>query len=237
MTSAGYTAQCSFVFFKSTLPGVKWRRPFSYPVSAMSRAPQRLTDRKREAIVRAAVEEFRASGYEATSMDRIAEVAGVSKRTVYNHFPSKEALFSMILEELWERSVASDALPYRADQPLQAQLMQLLGQKLELLSDANFIDLARVAMAEIIHSPERAQAIVCRMGEKESGESAWIRAAIADGRLRRVDSEFAGHQLHGLVKSFAFWPQVTMGQAPLNEQERARVAESAVAMFLGYYAV
>ncbi|HCT25152.1 MAG TPA: TetR family transcriptional regulator, partial [Stenotrophomonas sp.] len=50
----------------------------------MSRAPQRLTDRKREAIVRAAVEEFRASGYEATSMDRIAEVAGVSKRTVYN---------------------------------------------------------------------------------------------------------------------------------------------------------
>ncbi len=203
----------------------------------MSRAPQRLTDRKRDAIVRAAVEEFRASGYEATSMDRIAEVAGVSKRTVYNHFPSKEALFSMILEELWERSVASDALPYRADLPLQAQLMQLLGQKLELLSDANFIDLARVAMAEIIHSPERAQAIVCRMGEKESGESAWIRAAIADGRLRKVDPEFAGHQLHGLVKSFAFWPQVTMGQAPLNEQERARVAESAVAMFLGYYAV
>ncbi len=134
----------------------------------MPRAPQRLTDRKREAIVRAAVEEFRAAGYEATSMDRIAEAAGVSKRTVYNHFPSKEALFSMILEELWERSVASDALPYRADQPLQAQLLQLLGQKLELLSDANFIDLARVAMAEIIHSPERAQAIVCRMGEKEA---------------------------------------------------------------------
>lgn len=80
--------------------GVKWWRPFSYPVPAMPRAPQRLTDRKRDAIVRAAVEEFRASGYEATSMDRIAEAAGVSKRTVYNHFPSKEALFSMILEEL-----------------------------------------------------------------------------------------------------------------------------------------
>ena len=58
-----------------------------------------------------------------------------------------------------------------------------------------------VAMAEIIHSPERAQAIVCRMGEKESGVSAWIRAAIADGRLRQVDPEFAGHQLQGLVDS------------------------------------
>ncbi|MGG6341650.1 TetR/AcrR family transcriptional regulator [Stenotrophomonas indicatrix] len=203
----------------------------------MSRAPQRLTDRKREAIVRAAVEEFRSAGYEATSMDRIAAVAGVSKRTVYNHFPSKKELFALILEELWHSSVASVELPYRADQPLDMQLLQLLRQKLDLLGDANFIDLARVAMAEIIHSPERAQAIVCRMGEKESGVSAWIRAAIADGRLREVDPEFAGHQLQGLVKSFAFWPQVTMGQAPLAPAERKRVAESAVAMFLGFYAV
>ncbi len=205
--------------------------------SAMPRATQRLTDRKREAIVRAAVEEFRSAGYEATSMDRIAAVAGVSKRTVYNHFPSKEELFALILEELWQSSVASVELPYRADQPLDVQLLQLLRQKLDLLGDANFIDLARVAMAEIIHSPERAQAIVCRMGEKESGVSAWIRAAIADGRLRQVDPEFAGHQLQGLVKSFAFWPQVTMGQAPLAQAERTRVAESAVAMFLGFYAV
>ena len=204
--------------------------------SAMPRTPQRLTDRKREAIVRAAVEEFRAAGYEATSMDRIAAVAGVSKRTVYNHFPSKEELFALILEELWQSSVASVELPYRADQPLDVQLLQLLRQKLDLLGDANFIDLARVAMAEIIHSPERAQAIVCRMGEKESGVSAWIRAAIADGRLRQVDPEFAGHQLQGLVKSFAFWPQVTMGQAPLAQAERTRVAESAMAMFLGFYA-
>ena len=205
--------------------------------SAMPRTPQRLTDRKREAIVRAAVEEFRSAGYEATSMDRIAAVAGVSKRTVYNHFPSKEELFALILEELWQSSVASVELPYRADQPLDVQLLQLLRQKLDLLGDANFIDLARVAMAEIIHSPERAQAIVCRMGETESGVSAWIRAAIADGRLREVDPEFAGHQLQGLVKSFAFWPQVTMGQAPLAPAERTRVAESAVAMFLGFYAV
>lgn len=205
--------------------------------TSMPRAPQRLTDRKREAIVRAAVEEFRSAGYEATSMDRIAAVAGVSKRTVYNHFPSKEELFALILEELWQSSVASVELPYRADQPLDVQLLQLLRQKLDLLGDANFIDLARVAMTEIIHSPERAQAIVCRMGEKESGVSAWIRAAIADGRLRQVDPEFAGHQLQGLVKSFAFWPQVTMGQAPLAQAERTRVAESAVAMFLGFYAV
>ena len=106
----------------------------------MPRPPQRLTDRKREAIVRAAVEEFRTAGFEATSMDRIAAAAGVSKRTVYNHFPSKEELFSHILEELWASSAASVALAYRADVALDQQLRQLLMQKLDLLADPNFID-------------------------------------------------------------------------------------------------
>ncbi|CUI58491.1 TetR/AcrR family transcriptional regulator [Achromobacter kerstersii] len=201
----------------------------------MPRPPQRLTDRKREAIVRAAVEEFRSAGFEATSMDRIAAAAGVSKRTVYNHFPSKEELFSHILEELWASSIASVDLPYRTDVALDEQLRQLLMQKLALLADPNFIDLARVAMAEIIHSPERAQGIVCRMGEKEGGVTAWIRAAIADGKLTDVDPDFAGHQLQGLVKSFAFWPQVTLGQPPLGDAESKRVADAAVEMFLGCY--
>ncbi len=206
------------------------------PDSAKERPPKRLTDRKREDIVRAAVEEFRTAGFEATSMDRIAQAAGVSKRTVYNHFPSKEALFALMLEQLWASSAASVDMAYRPDLPLALQLRQLLMQKLELLGDASFIDLARVAMAEIIHSPDRAQDIVCRMDEKGSGVTAWIQAAIADGRLKAVDPGFAGHQLEGLVKGFAFWPQVTLGQPPLKKAERERVADSAVGMFLGYYA-
>lgn len=169
-------------------------------------------------------------------MDRIAAVAGVSKRTVYNHFPSKEELFSEILEALWASSIESMDVPYQPNAALDEQLRHLLMQKLALLADPNFIDLARVAMAEIIHSPARAQSIVCRMGEKEGGVTAWIRAAIQHGRLAAVDPDFAGHQLEGLVKSFAFWPQVTLGLPPLSEADRKRVADSAVEMFLGCYA-
>src|SRR5476649_1659951 len=75
--------------------------------------PLRLTDRKRQAIVDAAIAEFRAFGFEATSMDKIAATAGVSKRTVYNHFPSKDELFTHILLELWESSAALMAIPYQ----------------------------------------------------------------------------------------------------------------------------
>ena len=197
--------------------------------------PQRLTDRKRQDILRAAVDEFRSAGFEATSMDRIAATAGVSKRTVYNHFPSKEVLFAEILQQLWESSLAGVDLAYRADAPLQGQLQELVQQKLAMLSDTGFIDLARVAIAETIHSPERAREIVARMGEKEEGVTVWIRAALADGRLKPLDPEFAAQQLQGLVKSFAFWPQITLGQPPLSRDMQQQVAISAVQMFLASY--
>ncbi|SAL09852.1 TetR family transcriptional regulator [Caballeronia peredens] len=197
--------------------------------------PQRLTDRKRAAIVNAAVEEFIAAGYDATSMDRIATSAGVSKRTVYNHFPSKEALFAAILHRLWDASETSDTSAYSAHEPLRAQLLALLARKLRLMNDEAFLSLARVAIAAGIHSPERARDMVARIGQREEDLTVWIRKAAADGRLSVADPVFAGQQLHGIVKGFAFWPQVTMGQAPLSKNEQKKVAEAAADMFLARY--
>jgi TetR/AcrR family transcriptional regulator of autoinduction and epiphytic fitness len=199
-------------------------------------SPSRLTDRKRAAIIDAAVAEFRQSGFAATSMDKVAASAGVSKRTVYNHFPSKEALFAQILEQLWERSIEGLDLAYRKDRPLRAQLLELLEQKLELLRDENYSDLARVAIAAGLHAPELAQELVARMGNREEGLTTWIRAAAADGRLKTDDPLFAAMQMHALVKGFAFWPQIALGQPPLTLAQQKKAAESAVDMFLAYYA-
>jgi TetR/AcrR family transcriptional regulator of autoinduction and epiphytic fitness len=66
--------------------------------------------------------------------------------------------------------------------------------------------------------------------------SVWVRPAAAAGRLSVTDPVFAANQLHGVVKAFAFWPQITMGQPPLPEPAQQKVAESAADMFLAYYA-
>ncbi|MNB59378.1 HTH-type transcriptional regulator RutR [compost metagenome] len=198
-------------------------------------APQRLTDRKREAIIQAAIAEFRANGFEITSMDKIAATAGVSKRTVYNHFPSKEELFAEILNQLWARISAEQSVVYNRDQPLREQLRQMLQAKMQLMADENFLTLARVAIAATIHSPERAQNMVERMGKREEGLTVWIRAAQADGRLKPVDPEFAAQQVQGLLKTFAFWPQMSMGRAALDVDMQNSVAESALQMFLAHY--
>ncbi|KVM86940.1 TetR family transcriptional regulator [Burkholderia stagnalis] len=196
---------------------------------------QRLTDRKRAAIVSAAIEEFLAAGYDATSMDRIAARADVSKRTVYNHFPSKDALFAAILHQLWDASHSGATPAFRSDVPLRTQLLDLLTRKLRLLNDDAFLALARVAIAAAIHSPERARDMVERLGEREEDVTVWIRAAAAAGRLAAPDPAFASHQLQGIVKAFAFWPQVTMGQPPLSDEAQKQVAESAADLFLTYY--
>lgn len=198
-------------------------------------SPQRLTDRKHLAIVDAAIAEFRANGFEATSMDKIAATAAVSKRTVYNHFPSKDELFAEILTRLWESSAAQKALPYRADAPLRDQLAQLMWQKMAMLTDANFLDLARVAIAETIHVPERAQAMVAKFSEKDTGVSGWVRAAQEDGRLKPVEPAFASHLLQGQLKAFAFWPQVTLGQPIIDHATQQQVIDAAVDTFLAHY--
>ena len=198
-------------------------------------APQRLTDRKRQAIIQAAINEFRDNGFEITSMDKIAATAGVSKRTVYNHFPSKEELFAEILNQLWTRVTAEQETAYRPDLPLREQLRGLLMAKLQMLGDDNFLDLARVAIAATIHSPERAQDMVARMGEREEGLTVWIRAAQADGRLKATAPDFAAQQVQGLLKSFAFWPQISMGKPGLSPEEQHQVADSALDMFLACY--
>ena len=54
---------------------------------------------RRQAILKASVEQFAHYGYAGTSMRQIAEAAGVTKGGLYHHFPNKETLFKEALEE------------------------------------------------------------------------------------------------------------------------------------------
>jgi len=195
----------------------------------------RLTDRKRDAIVQAAIVEFRDNGFEATSVDKVAARAEVSKRTLYNHFPSKDELFAAILQVMWASSASQLALAFEPQRPVRDQLLELLHAKLAMLADENFLALARVAFAAGLHSPERAQGIVARLGEKDGGMLEWMRSAQAHGALKAGDAAQAVRQLESLVKGVAFWPQVAMGQPRLTQPARKKLADATLDLFLAYW--
>ena len=199
--------------------------------------PVRLTDRKRDAIVQAAIVEFRANGFEATSVDKVAARAEVSKRTLYNHFPSKDELFAAILHILWESSASQMQRAFEPGRPVRDQLLELVQAKLAMLADDSFLALARVAIAAGLHSPERAQGIVARMGEKDGGLVDWVKAAQKAGALKAGDAAMAVKQLESLVKGVAFWPQVAMGQPVLSARARRQLAVATVDLFLSFHGV
>lgn len=68
------------------------------PAPAAAKKRTRLApDVRREQILKAALAEFTAHGYAATSIAKIAERAGISKGNVYVHFASKDEIFETLL--------------------------------------------------------------------------------------------------------------------------------------------
>ena len=70
---------------------------------------------RRETIERAATEVFAAHGYHGASIDEIARRSGVTPPVVYDHFASKLALYTRLLERtrgellaMWRETLAGD---------------------------------------------------------------------------------------------------------------------------------
>ncbi len=73
-------------------------------MTATKRAPGRpKSQSKRQQIFTAAIRLFVSQGYEGTSVEQIADVAGVSKQTVYSHFRDKDELYTEALGHVCER--------------------------------------------------------------------------------------------------------------------------------------
>lgn len=67
----------------------------------------------RAKILRAAIEEFSASGFAGARIDRIAEVSGANKRSIYVYYTNKELLFAAALHEVITE--LNDAVPLTED--------------------------------------------------------------------------------------------------------------------------
>ena len=199
------------------------------------KAKARRKSPKRAAVIEAATEEFLTYGFSKTSMDRIAEAANVSKRTVYDHFPSKETLFQAIADSILNQIEEMPAHGYSEEKPLEEQLLDIGNTFAETITDQKFMKLSRIVISRFIQSPELAHKTLNAYSRLRRDMIAFFKAGKKAGRLQLTNPEQAATQFCGLIKEIAFWPVLMAGQELLSTRERKATVKSAVEMFLGYY--
>jgi AcrR family transcriptional regulator len=172
------------------------------------RAPRkRLTaEQRREAILDAALEVFARRGFHGSSIDEIAQAAGVSKALIYEHFPSKRDLHVSLLErhtqEIFERLAEAAATSDPGEVRLRAGVDAFL-EFVERRADAFrmlFRDAVEPEVVEIVAGVQRqAAAAVAGLIATEP------RAKAESPERDRQAIEMIGQQLTGAVQSLAIW--------------------------------
>src|SRR6266702_5249142 len=121
-------------------------------VVVMRRDPLPVRERTRRVVrgelTQLAVDLFVEKGYDETTIDDLAAAAGMSKRTFFRYFASKEELVMGKYEVLGEQ-LAEDLSARPADEPIWASLRQVFGRVVEY-SESEARGTASVAMEKIV---------------------------------------------------------------------------------------
>lgn len=204
---------------------------------AAAPSPESRSARKHRAIMEAATTMFLSRGYLGTSMDEIAAMAAVSKRTVYHHFAEKERLFTEIVLAATDQvdelvQLVSGSL--NDTQDVATDLNELARQLLSALMQPRMLQLRRLIIANADLFPELGRTwyergfdrVLATLGNH-------FQRLTAQGLLRTEDPLLAAHHFAGLL----LW--IPMNQAmftgdyrPKTDAELARYADQAVRAFM-----
>ena len=183
---------------------------------------------RREAIVTVASGYFLDHGYSGTSMSAIASALGGSKGTLWSYFPSKEELFTAVIDRasMAFRAELSENLGQQGDL---ATTLHIFGTKLlEKVTSPGAIALNRLVLAEAGRFPEMGRIFFERAPRLTVALLAeFLTGAIERGQLRREDPvEAAQMFVHMCIARLQ--QQLMMGMlsgttAEQREQEVGRV--------------
>ena len=197
--------------------------------------PTRDTSRKRDSILDAALEAFQNEGFDNASMDRIAELAGASKRTVYNHFASKDALFKAVINRFMGEISALKQIPYDAEQSLEEQLALFADAKLSILDNPAWLGLFKVGLGVLIRDPKLARESLAQAETGEDYLAHWLQAATADGRLHVEEPDLAAEMFWAMLSGAFIWPHLLQGS--MDAEHIQSLKEELIQTFLARYRV
>lgn len=185
---------------------------------------------KRAAILAAATEVFFDLGYGRASMDQVLAKAGGSKRTLYNHFRSKEDLFAAIVTSVSDRVLA--ALRPALGGGIRETLVTMGVGYLRVLVSPDGLALYRAMVSEAPHFPELARTFFDNGPGRASRYLAdFLQEKKLEGVLSVDDTQCAAEQFLGMVRGDLHLATVLSNRKPTDRQIDIAV-EYAVETFL-----
>jgi TetR/AcrR family transcriptional regulator, mexJK operon transcriptional repressor len=201
--------------------------------AALGRA---LSDAKRLQIMTAARRVFLPDGFDGASMQRITELSGVSKATVYNHFPSKELLFeAVMLDQVRTLREKAFALRGRSERPEEI-LFELGVSLVRGILQPQAMKISRHLMSESWRFPNLGRAFMDE-GPNRGAEllADYLRHLSAQGLLKIDDPLLAAQQFLALAEVGQAHKAHMTGEVASKGEIAARV-RSAVNLFMRGYA-
>jgi TetR/AcrR family transcriptional repressor of mexJK operon len=206
-------------------------RPARRPARGRPRDPA-----KTDAILAAATKLFLERGFSGASIEGVAELAGVSKITVYARFADKEILFQSMIRARCEAYNQPERFAVYQDLPPREALVEMGRNFLALLLDPEVLRLYRLISAEATQRPEVAE-LFFTAGPERTQElfRDYFRRAAARGVLAIDDPDRTTDDFLSLLRGkLHFRAQLNLRPRPRRSQIDAHV-ERVVELVLRLY--
>ena len=189
---------------------------------------------RRQEIVKVAAKVFREKGFEATTLNDIAERLGTDRASLYYYVGSKDELLHEIVRQVLEENVAA-AEEVLAEAGTPVEKIEALIEHMIVSFDRNYPhmfvyveDLARIAREDspwardVIQKTRRFEEIVVKILEEGR----------ADGSFRSdLENQISAMALFGMINWTHRWYK------PGSKQSAKKIAETFSALFLDGYRV
>lgn len=191
---------------------------------------------KSHQILEAAAEVFLEDGFAATSIDKIVERAGVSKRTIYNRYRSKEQIFIDIMKMHFQTLFETFDISPRTGGTLEENLDGLGILLLEMSNMPGVIALLRNISGESQRFPELAGEFIDNLAEQIlSIVRGTLQYEIDRGSIRIGNIRQAANYYLNLLTGNSYNRVVFGTFAAMNAEQIRHFAHRATTYFLVTY--
>jgi TetR/AcrR family transcriptional regulator, mexJK operon transcriptional repressor len=190
----------------------------------------------RERILKVATDLFLDEGYGSTSIESVAARAGISKRTFYDRFEDKAALFAAVVHRIIEQIRPPATVPLLAGASLAEILQRLAGLILRAALSPQALALHRLVTGESSRFPELAYAVESEGRQSEATDliAGLLARAQRNAKIGTADQRFAADQFIYMVVTLPQRRALGFG-LPMTPAELDAWAHKVVILFLEGY--